>query len=467
MMQRCNPVQIDTSLGKLIVSHLETEGVPNCLGTSATRCAANQWKHIWKGRRRAKRVNRLSKMNSEAQKLTMTGVHPVQVHGHTTLGASTAQVNATCKNLKMGTVMGKTQACAVSTVAWFFGERRVPQTAARVEQVSEWITMWKGFDVDTRRRIRKVWRKKAPILGSDPRRWNQATSPISATFARCWRPAGSEAHQVSGKRQTPMPLLTAPCSTRRKSSTVSPVFFGNANMEKSGWALAQCRYGERYHYRFCQEGQVSADQREFFHGCACTGLSCFWSPQRTSPTCGWLYSPSIFLCALRLEDLGHQEARIVGMSWKKTDQSHTHEGIRAPWDNGAGILGHRSSFVCPRCCHVTGYLRTKSQNALRPGCGKAVVSMIVPTANCWLPLTDREAAVTLPKKSETSRISEWPLSPCKFSVTHLSNCNASVSWEARCQADRRFHEPSFRAPSKSSAEATKRRFSKFRSMRST
>ena len=48
------------------------------------KCAANQWKRIWKGRRRAKRVNRLCKMNSDAQKLTVTGNHPVQVYGHST-----------------------------------------------------------------------------------------------------------------------------------------------------------------------------------------------------------------------------------------------------------------------------------------------------------------------------------------------------------------------------------------------
>ena len=107
----------DKSLEKLIVGHLGDEGVPICLGTSATdlgsetaaverRCAANQWKRIWKGRRRAKRVNHLCKMNSEAQKLTMTGIHPVQIYGHTAQGASTAQVNAMRKNLKMGTEMG-------------------------------------------------------------------------------------------------------------------------------------------------------------------------------------------------------------------------------------------------------------------------------------------------------------------------------------------------------------------------
>ena len=69
----------DKSLGKLIVGHLGDEGVPICLGISSTdlgietaagkrRCAANQCTRIWKGRRRAKRVNRLCMMNSEAQK---------------------------------------------------------------------------------------------------------------------------------------------------------------------------------------------------------------------------------------------------------------------------------------------------------------------------------------------------------------------------------------------------------------
>ena len=56
------------------------------------------------------------KIHSEAQKLTMTGIQPVQVYGHTAQGASTAQVNAMCKNLKLGTVMGKTRACATGWI---------------------------------------------------------------------------------------------------------------------------------------------------------------------------------------------------------------------------------------------------------------------------------------------------------------------------------------------------------------
>ena len=45
--------------------------------------------------------------------------------------------------------------------------------------------MWRGFNVDTRRRIRKVWGEKAQTLAKDHRRWNQATGPISATI---WKP---------------------------------------------------------------------------------------------------------------------------------------------------------------------------------------------------------------------------------------------------------------------------------------
>ena len=124
--------------------------------------------------------------------------HPlVQVNGRTAQGTSTAQVIAMCRNVKLGTVMG-TQAGAVSTIAWFFCERRVPQTGARVEQVSEWVTVWRGFNVDTRRRTREVWRKIASTLAKNPRRWNKATRPISATCH----------------------FLTALCSPWRRSSTV-------------------------------------------------------------------------------------------------------------------------------------------------------------------------------------------------------------------------------------------------------
>ena len=42
-------------------------------------------------------------------------------------------------------------------------------------------------------------------------------------FARCWKPDGSRAHQVFGSHRMAAPLWKAPCLTRRRSSTVSPV----------------------------------------------------------------------------------------------------------------------------------------------------------------------------------------------------------------------------------------------------
>ena len=156
----------DKSHGKLIVKHLETDGVPICLGTAATylgietaarkgdapQASGNAYGKAGEGPRE---LTVYAKMNSEAQKLTMTGIQTVQVYGHTAQGASNAQVDAMCRNLKLGTVLGKTQACPVTTVARFFGVKRVPQTAARVEQISEWISMWKKCDVHTRHRIRR------------------------------------------------------------------------------------------------------------------------------------------------------------------------------------------------------------------------------------------------------------------------------------------------------------------------
>ena len=221
----------------------------------------------------------------------------------------------------MGTVMGETQACAISTVAWFFDERRVPQIAARDEQASEWITIWRGFNVDARRRIRKVWRKKAPILANDPRRWNQATGPICATICLVLE-AGWKPSTVSGKRQVPTPFLTAHCSTKRRSSTVS-------------LEMWKCKHGkERLGTRSVQvwrkvslpilPRRPGLSLSEKFSLLRVHWTFLFVEPSTSPLSCGWFLSQSVFLRALRPEDLGHQETRIVGMFRQQLDQSHTH-----------------------------------------------------------------------------------------------------------------------------------------------
>ena len=187
------------------------------------RCASYQSKtHL---ERKAKRAesHRLCKTNPAAQKLTMTVIHPVQVYGHTVQGAFTAQVNATCRILKNWHGVGKNSSlCYFHGCLYLLDKGWLPQVATRVEQVSEWITMWRGFDFDTKRKIRKVWVRNAPTLGNDLPCWNTATGAISATIVRFWKRTGNQARQVSGTHQTLVPPLMALCSTGHTSSKVSP-----------------------------------------------------------------------------------------------------------------------------------------------------------------------------------------------------------------------------------------------------
>ena len=147
--------------------------------------------------------------------------------------------------------------------------------------------------------------KRLPFWQETPDAGTKLQFQSLPPFARCWSRAGSRAHQVSGRRQSYSGRHFVQHGADHRQFLQG---YGNANMEKSGWAFAQCGYGERYHHRLCQEGQVSADERGEFHGCTCAELSCFWSHQRISLACRWIYSQPTFLCTLRSESLGHQEA---------------------------------------------------------------------------------------------------------------------------------------------------------------
>ena len=148
--------------------------------------------------------------------------------------------------------------------------------------------------------------KRIPFWQMTPDAGNQTTGPISATICSVLEPGWKPS--TPGFSQAPDACATIDGALSNKAQIVDSFSrdMEMPNMDKSGWALAQCRFGERCHHRFCQEGQVSADRGEKFHGCACIGLSCLWSHQRTSRTCGWLYSLSIFLSALRLATRKHE-----------------------------------------------------------------------------------------------------------------------------------------------------------------
>ena len=140
----------------------------------------------------------------------------------------------------MATLRKERQACAISTVAWFFGEKRVPQIATRVEQVSEWITMsTPGAE------FVRSGGKRLPLWQKTPDAGTKRQDQCLPLFARFLKRAGSRAHQGSGKRQTPAPPWMALCSTRRRSPTTSPGIW-KCKHGRSGWALAQFGHGERY-----------------------------------------------------------------------------------------------------------------------------------------------------------------------------------------------------------------------------
>ena len=242
----------------------------------------------------------------------MTGIHPVQIYGHTAQGASTAQVNAT-----------------------------------RVEQISEWVTMWRGFDVGTRRRIRKVWGQKGSLSGKRPQKMEPSDRPNLCHFLFS-HGSGLEAEHTRFVASTRNQCYAGWSSVQQGTDLESfSKDMGMQMWEKAAvHPLSTGMEKGMYHYPLCQEGRVSTDQRRKYHGCSCTGFSCLWSHQRTSPACGWIYLQPKFLCSLRPDGLGHQGVRVVGMSRQQPDQSHTREGIRPPCDTGAGMLGHRSSFVC-------------------------------------------------------------------------------------------------------------------------
>ena len=168
----------DKSMGKLIVGHFVAEGVLICQGNSRHRPRD-------RNRSREKKM-RIQPMETHLERQTkgeesQSSVQDepccakAQDDGHSFIlfkfmvtrhrEPPQHRFNTKCRNLKMDTVMGKTRAGAVSTDASFFGTKRVPQVATRVEQVSEWITMWRGFNAHTRRRIRKVWREIATYSG--------------------------------------------------------------------------------------------------------------------------------------------------------------------------------------------------------------------------------------------------------------------------------------------------------------
>ena len=167
--------------------------------------------------------------------------------GRTAQGASTSQFNAMCRNVKMGTTMSRTQACAISTVAGFFGINRVPRIASRVEQSTVWITMWRGLNTDTKRRVREVWRTTMPILSTIPllERGNATDFPHHlVSSGSAWKPV---ALGIRGRQR----LTQSRCCAFQQTHAVDQ-FLRDIELQVRRGAAEHARHGDRNHDRIFQ-----------------------------------------------------------------------------------------------------------------------------------------------------------------------------------------------------------------------
>ena len=168
--------------------------------------------------------------------------------------------------------------------------------------------MWRGFDVGTRR-------QKATSLAKDHIRWNQATSPISATICLVleagWKPSTPSFWQAT-----------------EASDTLDGALFNKAqiiesfskNMETQMWKKAAehplstsmekgitTDFAKKARSQLIKEGNFMAARALDFLVCAAIH-------EPHLPAGGSV--PNQFFCVRC-----HQRA--LGMSWKQPDQSHT------------------------------------------------------------------------------------------------------------------------------------------------
>ena len=229
--------------------------------------------------------------------------------------------------------------------------------------------MWRNCNVDTRRRIRRFWRKKAPMLAGNPRRWNQATGPISATICSVleagWKPSSP------GFWQSPDGSATLDGALFNKAQIIDSF---SSDMEMQTWKAAarhssssglekgiSTDFAKKARSQLIKEGSFTAARALDF-------LVCGAINEPHLPADGSI--PNQFLC--------------VRCDQKVQDKQESEHTSRHWYKN----FGTQIKFCLPAvCCHVIGCLRTNSQNAMRPRCGKVSISPHAPVTMCCSPRT--------------------------------------------------------------------------------
>ena len=246
--------------------------MPICQRTAATdlgietaaakRCASNHWKCVWKSRRRAKRVDRLCRINPATRKLHDDGhSRRSSLRPHCTA----TQVNAIWANHDLVLLHGSSGQSGC--------HKRPPELSksAKGSRCGEGsISTQEAEFARSGEKLPLLWRM-IPVVGTKPQ---VRSLTICSVLPATWKPS-SPGFCYPGRRSV----------QQRTDCRHFLQRHGDAIMEAGCWTFAMCRHGERHHDRFRQGSQKAVDQMKEFHGCLGAGLSCLWSDRRTSPAC--------------------------------------------------------------------------------------------------------------------------------------------------------------------------------------
>ena len=184
----------NSGAAKRIASILENIGIPLKTGrqgvdigvdtsSAATRATAKQQERLNDGSKKAKRSETLSRKNSGARELAITGVQPTQTYGITAIGMAPTSTNKAKANVAKATGLMAAGTCATSVIKWAFRKGRIaassadPRVRIPTEQIKAWTGMWNRASVELRARLRRAWVSTYAKLQQAKSKWQCVRGP--------------------------------------------------------------------------------------------------------------------------------------------------------------------------------------------------------------------------------------------------------------------------------------------------
>ena len=179
---------------------VEKQGVDIGVDTSSAhiRTTKMQTTRINKTKPKAKRAGFLSRKNTKARRVALTGVHAGQTYGSIAVGMSPTNMNTCKSNVAEATGLMGAGACATSVLKWSFRKGRLSNTTADprvtlpLAQVKSWMMIWRRASTKVKSSISRVWHKLYRSLYYAKSRWQMVRGPASAAICTLldmsWKP---------------------------------------------------------------------------------------------------------------------------------------------------------------------------------------------------------------------------------------------------------------------------------------